>query len=123
MTETTDEIIGLERRLWTESNDSRTLEQVAIDEAITVIEPMGFITKQQAVSMPAEHPWTDVRMTDIVAHQVTDDCVTLAYHGEGRQEGREKPYRGSIASVYVRRDGRWQLALTAHQPWTPREPS
>jgi hypothetical protein len=121
MTETTDEIIGLERRLWTESNDPRTLEQVAIDEAITIIEPMGFITKQQAISMPSEHPWTDVRMTDIVVHQVTDDCVTLAYHGEGRQEGRAEPYRGSIASVYVRRDGRWQLALTAHQPWTPKQ--
>jgi len=26
---------------------------------------------------------------------------------------------GSIASTYVRRDGRWQLALSAHQPWKP----
>jgi hypothetical protein len=121
MSQTTDEIIGLERRLWTEANDPRTLETVAIDEAITVIEPMGFITKQQAISMPSEHPWTDVRMTDIEVHQVTDDCVTLAYHGEGRQEGRAEPYRGSIASVYVRRDGRWQLALTSHQPWQPND--
>ncbi|HET8586397.1 MAG TPA: nuclear transport factor 2 family protein [Candidatus Limnocylindria bacterium] len=121
MSKSTDEIIALERRLWTESDDPATLGEIVLDEAITVIEPMGFITKQQAMGMPAEHPWRDVQMTDIVAHQVTDDCVTLAYHGQGRQEGRDEPYRGSIASVYVRRDGRWQLALTAHQPWKPSE--
>lgn len=119
MTNITDEIIALERRLWTESDNPATLREIVLDEAISVIEPMGFITKQQAMGMPAEHPWTDVRMTDVVVHQVTDDCITLAYHGQGTQEGRDEPYRGSIASVYVKREGRWQLALTAHQPWKP----
>lgn len=117
MTTATDEVIALERRLWTEANDPAAMDKIVLDEAISVIEPMGFITKQQAMAMPAENAWTDVQMTDIVAYQVTDDCVTLAYHGQGMQEGRDEPYRGSIASVYVKRDGRWQLALTAHQPW------
>lgn len=119
MTTATDEVIALERRLWTEANNPAAMGEIALDEAISVIEPMGFITKQQAMGMPAENPWTDVQMSDIVVHQVTDDCVTLAYHGQGNQAGREEPYRGSIASVYVKRDGRWQLALTAHQPWKP----
>jgi hypothetical protein len=45
--------------------------------------------------------------------------VILAYHGQGQREGQEKPFQGSIASTYVLCDGRWQLALTAHQPWKP----
>lgn len=50
-------------------------------------------------------------------------CIVLAYHGQGRHEGDNEPYRASIASTYVRRDGAWQLALTAHQPWKPNEKS
>ena len=119
MSQTTDEIIELERRLWDGAADPKAMTEHLIDEAISVIEPMGFVTKQELAAMPADKPWTDVQMHDIVVNQVTDDCVTLAYHGEGRQEGRAEPYRGSIASVYVKRDGRWQLALTSHQPWNP----
>jgi hypothetical protein len=88
---------------------------------ISVIEPMGFIEKQQAVKMAADKPWKDVQMQDVVLHQVTPDCVIVAYHGQGRRDGDEAPHRSSIASTYVKRDGRWQLALTAHQPWKPGE--
>lgn len=118
MTQTTDEIVALEKRFWTEANKPETFTDLVMDDAITVIEPMGFITKQQAASMPAEQPWTDVQMHDLVVHQLTADVVVLAYHGQGRQ-GDAEPYRGSIASVYVRHDGKWRLAMTSHQPWKP----
>lgn len=121
MSQTTDEIIALEKRFWTEADNPAIFEDEVVDEAIIVIEPMGFIRKQQAAQMPAEKPWIDVQMTDLQVQQVTDDCVTLAYHGQARHEGEEKPYQGSIASVYIRRDGRWQLALSAHQPWKPND--
>jgi hypothetical protein len=69
--------------------------------------------------MTADKPYTDVEMLDVVLRQLTPDCVILAYHGQGSRDGDEAPYHGSIASTYVKQDGRWRLALTAHQPWKP----
>lgn len=119
MSQTTDEILALERRFWTEADNPRFFEENLASDGISVIEPMGFIEKAQAVRMTADKPWTDVEMDDVYVRQVAPDCVILAYHGRGSREGDEKPYLGSVASTYVRRDGRWQLALTAHQPWEP----
>ena len=123
MSKNTDEVIALEKRFWTEAHDPGFFDKHLADEAISVIEPMGFIDKQQAVAMPADKPWQEVEMTDVHVHELTTDCIVLAYHGQGRHEGDNEPYRASIASTYVRRDGAWQLALTAHQPWKPNEKS
>jgi hypothetical protein len=121
MSELTDEILAIEKCFWTRADDPRMFEENLADAGISVIEPMGFIEKPQAVKMAADKPYRNVEMTDVIVHQVTPDCVILAYHGQASREGDEEPYRGSIASTYVKQDGRWQLALTAHQPWRPKE--
>jgi Domain of unknown function (DUF4440) len=113
----TDEILKLEERLWTEADRPETFREVVADQGISVIEPMGAIDKERALSMPADAPWVDVEMRDVVIRAITPEVVVLAYHGSGRRSSDGMPYRGSIASTYVRIDGRWQLALTAHQPW------
>lgn len=118
MSATLDEVLGIEKGFWTEANNPDYFNEHMADDAITVIEPMGFIEKHQAVSMSAEEPWQNVQMSDVVVRELTPDCVIVAYHGQG-QHGTDQPYRGSIVSTYIRRDGRWQLALTAHQPWAP----
>jgi hypothetical protein len=119
MSQITDEILAIEEGFWTQVDDPRFFEENLADEAISVIEPMGFIPKPLAVKMAADKPWKDVEMQDVVLHQVTPDCVILAYHGQGTRDGDEAPHRSSIASAYVKRNGQWQLALTAHQPWKP----
>ncbi len=116
----TDEILAIERRFWTESDDPDTFRELVADGGLSVIEPMGAIEKDQAISMTAEAPWTDVEMTDVVVHAITSDVAILTYHGSARQAKEGTPYRGSIASTYVRIGGRWQLAMTAHQPWEPK---
>jgi len=121
MSTDTDEVLALERRFWTEANNPDFYREHMADDGLTVIEPMGMIDKAQAVSMTAEKPWQDVELSDVTIRQVALDCIVLAYHGTGRHEGDEEPYRGSIVSTYVRRDGRWQLVLSAHQPWKPEE--
>jgi hypothetical protein len=118
---TTDEILALEKRFWTEADDPRFFEENTADDLITVLEPMGFIDKQQGLKMMADKPWTKVEMTDVQIRQPIPDCVLLAYHGQGSHDGDDEPYRGSIASTYIRRNGRWQLTLTAHQPWKPKD--
>lgn len=116
MNENTDEVLALEKRFWTEADNPDLFRETFAEEGIFAGEPMGFIGKQQAMAMTAEEPWTEVEMSDVHVVQLTPDVVILAYHGQGRHEGNEEPYRGNIASTYVRRDGRWLLALTAHQP-------
>jgi hypothetical protein len=123
MSEIADEILAIEKGFWTRVDDPRYFQENLADEGISVIEPMGFIEKRQAVQMTADKPYKDVEMQDVVLHQLTPDCVILAYHGKGVRDGEQAPYRGSIASTYVRQDGRWRLALTAHQPWKPKDES
>ena len=119
MSTDTDEVLALERRFWTEADNPDFYREHMADDCLTVIEPMGVIDKSKAVSMTADKPWQDVEFTDVNARQVAPDCVIVAYHGQGRHEEDAEPYRGSIVSTYLRREGRWQLVLSAHQPWKP----
>jgi hypothetical protein len=120
MSKTTDNILSIEKGFWTEADKPGYFEQHVADGGLSVIEPMGFIEKQEVMKSPAEKPWGKVEMLDVQVRQLTPDCVILAYHGRGHRDGDEKPYQGSIASTYVRIDGSWKLALSAHQPWTPK---
>lgn len=120
MTDDTGEVLAIEKGFWTEADDPAYFAEHIADGGLSVIEPMGFVEKQQVVAMPADQPWVDVEMRDVEVRHVTSDCIVLAYHGLGRRSGDGKPYAGSIASAYVRQDGRWRLAISAHQPWTPK---
>lgn len=120
MSKTTDNILDIEKGFWTEADKPGYFEQHVADAGLSVIEPMGFIEKQEVMKSPADRPWGKVEMLDVQVRQLTPDCVILAYHGRGHRDGDEKPYQGSIASTYVRIDGSWKLALSAHQPWTPK---
>ncbi len=119
MSDAKDEVLAVERGFWTQADDAAYFEANMADGGLSVIEPMGFVEKQQVIAMPSDHAWGDVEMLDVQVRQVTPDCVILAYHGRARRTGDGQPYAGSIASAYVRQDGRWRLAISAHQPWTP----
>lgn len=120
MTKAVEEVIAIEKGFWTKADKPDYFKEHLADDAISVIEPMGFIDKGQVIKMPAEKPWKDVEMLDVYAREVTPDCVILAYHGKGRRDGDSEPYQGSIASTYIRTGGRWLLAISAHQPWKPK---
>ena len=112
------EIVSIERRFWEEANNPKLFEEAFADDGLTIFEPMGYIDKKQAMEMSAKgKPFKDVTMEDVHVRDLTPDCVALAYHGQGTREGDDKPYKGSICSVYVRRKDRWQLAVTDHQGW------
>ncbi|HWD40656.1 MAG TPA: nuclear transport factor 2 family protein [Fimbriimonas sp.] len=113
-----DTILNLEKGFWEHGNDADFFKENFDDDGLNVIEPMGFIDKAGAVKMSSQaKPWKNVKMQDVHVQELTPDCVSLAYHGEGSQDGMDEPYRATISSVYVRRDGKWRLALTSHQPW------
>ena len=114
------EIVSLERRFWEEANNPQLFREAFADDGLTILEPIGYIEKDQAVEMSAKgKPFTNVVMEDVHIRELTPDCVALAYHGQGTADGQNEPYRGSICSIYVRRSNRWQLAVTDHQKWDP----
>lgn len=120
MNKDTEEVLAIERGFWTEASNREFYEEHLADSAISVMEPMGAIEKRQALEMTAPAPWDLVEMRDVIVRQVTPELIVLAYHGAGRRPTDGKPYQGSIASAYAKIDGRWQLAMTSHQPWTPK---
>lgn len=112
-----DEVIRLERRLWDEANDPEAYRQLMTDDQISVIEPMGVIPKAQAVEMAVKAPrWTEVAMHEVDARELAPNCVVLTYRGSARRGDGGALYRARISSVYVHRQGRWQLGFTQHQP-------
>ncbi len=121
MNDATDDVLAIEKGLWTEADAPQYFGEHLAEGALTVIEPMGFVEKQQAMAMTADRPWDQVEMLDVQVRHITPHCVIVAYHGRGRRGGDEKPYAGSIASAYVRQDGHWRMAISAHQPWTPKD--
>ena len=117
MSKATDEVIAIETGFWDHSNDPQYYTDHLADDGVTVIEPMGFIEKPMAVEAAQYgEPFGNVELTDVVAREVAPGVIILAYHGRGEREGKPA-YEGSIASVYIQRDGRWQAVLAAHQPW------
>jgi hypothetical protein len=115
MRDVIDEVLAIEKGFWTRADDPHYFEEHIADGGISVIEPMGVIDRERAVEMAADAPWSDVEVEDVVTRQVTPDLVVLAYRGSARRSSDGRPYRGRIASAYVRQDGRWVLALTTHQ--------
>ena len=120
MSRAAESVIELEKQFWTRANDPVFFERSMADDGLAVFEPMGFVEKQQAMEMAEKgKPFVNVEMRDVQIQELTDDCVVLSYHGQGRRDGDQEPYRGTMCSVYVKRDDRWQLATTVHQPWNP----
>lgn len=122
MSEHTDAVVELERRFWREANNPAYFQETFADDGMTILEPVGVITKARAMTLSAHaKPWDEVHMQDIATRELAPDCVAVTYRGTARREGDAEPYHARIASVYVFRDGRWQLGMTSHQQWDPKE--
>ena len=122
MSQAEHEVIELEKQFWSESNNRSFFERVFADDGLTAIEPMGFVDKSTAVEMSEQSPgWDDLQISDLHTVQITPDCIGVLYHGMAKRRNSGESYKASLVSVYARRNGEWQLVITAHQPWRPPE--
>jgi len=112
-----EQILDLEKRFW-EAADATAYQEDMTDQAVIVMEPAGFLTKQNAVEMAQQGNtgFTGVRLQDVKTIELNPDCAVIAYHGEGTSRQGKKT-RSTVSSTYVRENGQWKLAMTTHQPW------
>lgn len=116
MSANTDAVTALEKQFWTECNNPEFFGRSFADDGVAVFEPHGVVAKPQAMEMAAgSKRWTDVKMDDVVVRELAPNCVAITYHGSGIREGEAETYRARISSVYLHRQGRWQLGFTTHQ--------
>jgi len=109
-----DELLNLERGFWKAANDPDYYREHMADDGIAVFAaPAGFMNKDQSVAVMSEGTdemrWDNIEFNDVRAIVITDDVVALTYIGEAMHG--DKPYSANASSIYVQRDGRWQLVL------------
>jgi hypothetical protein len=112
-----EELLELERRFWHAGGDPGFYERHVADDGRCVF-GMGILDKPATLEAVADAtPWVEVLFDDVETVELDDGCVALVYAADAADdEGHE--YRAMVTSVYVRREGAWQLAL--HQQ-TPRD--
>lgn len=111
------EVLEVERSFWEHAAEPGFFDSALSEDSLSIIASAGFITKEEAIKINGDaRPWRDVRMEDVHTIRLTEDCVAVAYRGSAIREGDDDRYEATISSVYVRRDGRWLLALTTHMP-------
>ena len=105
-------IVALERQFWT--SDAAFHEAHVTDDCLMVFPGAGIMTREAALAGLRTTPrWREVVMDDVHVVTLTRDVVVLVYTAAARRDGMEAPYRASVSSTYVAREGAWRLA--AHQ--------
>lgn len=79
--------------------------------------PFGVLPRSQTIeAMESAPPWIEYEMQDpqVVVALTSDSGIVVYRVVAQREEG--KPYRATISSTFVRRDGTWQLAFHQQTP-------
>jgi uncharacterized protein (TIGR02246 family) len=109
-----DELIELERDGWTslcQGTAAGFYGATMTEDGLMVLANGGVMTRDDVVNaLENAPPWASFAMDDIRVVRLGDDAAALVYVGTGYRDGSE-PFVGAMTSVYVRRDGRWRLAL------------
>ncbi len=111
-------LLELEERGWQalSSDAGRTFyaEHLAADAALIV--PGMVLDKDTWLdALRSPRPWAEHRLEAARLVSLTADCATLVYRATARRAG-EAAYVALISSTYVRRDGRWLLAVHQQTP-------
>ena len=85
------------------------------DDGLMVL-PGMVLTKDEVVrSIGDAPPWSWFRLEEPRLVPLTDDSAVLAYRAVAQRTGAAE-YRALMATTYVRREGRWLVALHQQTP-------
>ena len=106
-----DELIELETGFWNATKNPNFYRDHMADDGLAVFS-MGLMGKDAAIQSTSGDQatgWTDIRIEEPRILQLTGDVAALVYKGTAKRNG--EPYAANSTSVYVRRNGQWQLVL------------
>ena len=111
-----EELLAFERRFWEAGGDPGFYREHFAEDGRCVF-AFGILDKEATVaSMDAPGGWSSVEFSDVSCLELAPDVVALTYLADAvSQDGGT--YHAAASSVYVRRDGAWQLML--HQQSEP----
>ena len=114
-----DELIELERAGWASLCDGTGDDyygRTMTDDGVMVLANGTVMTRDDVVAALGQAPrWASYEMDDVQVVPVSEDSAALVYVGTGHR-GSDAPFVGVMSSVYVKRDGRWKLALYQQTP-------
>jgi hypothetical protein len=114
----TDGLLELEERGWealSSADPVKFCEKWLADNAVMVVPGMVIDRATFLEAVAQEQPWLSHRIEDPLIVDLTDDSAALVYRVKAQRDG-QPAFEGTLASVYVRRAGHWQLALHQQTP-------
>jgi hypothetical protein len=118
-----DELIAVERGLWT--NDPDLYRDSLTPEAMLVFPETGVISRDFAVEairkeVAENRKWAEVRFGNVRAQPISVDTAALTYTIAARWNHEAAATTSIASSIYVKRDGDWKLALHQQGALPPR---
>ena len=116
----TDHLLELEEQGWQALSSVGSVGSVEFcdewlaDDAVIIVPGMVIDRTTFLEAVAHEQPWASHRIEARVV-QLTDDSAALVYRVKAQRNGQPK-FAGLMTSVYVKRTGRWQLALHQQTP-------
>jgi hypothetical protein len=106
------QILELEEQFWRGGADVYRRHLAA--DALMVFGPVGVLDRDGIIaSVEGGQRWDDVAFSDVRFVRLTGDACVVTYRADAQRAG-EAAYTALVGSVYVRRDGAWQLAFHQH---------
>jgi hypothetical protein len=106
-----EDLVELERGFWNATGDPEYYREHMADEGLAVFS-IGVMGKDAAIASTSNagmSEWTDIEISEPRLLELTPESAALVYQGSAKRDG--EPYSANSASVYVKRNGRWQMAL------------
>jgi hypothetical protein len=111
-----EELIALEREFWEAAGHPEFYEENLADDGVMAFS-IGVMGKDAVVeSMVGASEWASFTIDDPRVVELGEDAAALVYTTEAYGLGDSDPYRAALTSVYVRRAGRWSLAVHQQTP-------
>ncbi len=101
----------LEQGFWEATRDAAYYKANMADEGLAVFAEM-IMTKPQAIESTSGSGisnWTDISIEDVTLKELAPEVSALVYRGSAKRDGAS--YSANVTTVYVLRDGRWQMML------------
>ena len=113
-----DELLEIEKGFWlagVEEARAHLTEQVML-----VFAQMKGVypSEQVAASMSDPNRWQDLRLSDVMVTQPSENIALISYEARARRADGQ-PYRCLATSAYVDEEGGWKLALHQHSELEP----